>query len=254
MLGEERREYILNLVNRTGSIKAYDIAKTLDVSEITIRRDLIKLSKKGLLRRTYGGAMKNFSVGHEMKFDIQKDKFITEKRKIALAALDMIEENDVVLIEAGTTGYQIAMNLSGKLNLTIVTNSCDIALMASKINPDFKIILCGGVLNTDTHALIGPIADWTFKNIFVDKAFIGISGLDVEKGITAADHIEAQTKKNIINCTKQVIALADHSKIGHISMNFIAPIETIDVFITDGETDNKVIEKLKSLNIEVITK
>ena len=254
MLGEERREYILNLVNRTGSIKALDIARTLDVSEITIRRDLQRLAKKGLVRRTHGGAMNILSVGHEMKFDVQKDRFTTEKKRIALEASSMIEDGDVILIEAGTTGYQIVQNTSNKARLTIITNSCEIASMLAKTNPNYKIILSGGILNIETHALVGPIADWALKNIFVDKAFIGISGIDIKKGITAADQIEAQTKKNIINCAKTVIALADHSKIGHVSMNFIAPVDAVDVFITDSETNGNFIDTLKSMDIEVVIK
>jgi DeoR family fructose operon transcriptional repressor len=254
MLGEERREYILNIVNRTGSIKAFDIARTLDVSEITIRRDLQRLAKKGLVRRTHGGAMNILSVGHEMKFDVQKDRFTAEKKRIALEAASMIEDGDVILIEAGTTGYQIVQNTANKSKLTVITNSCDIASLLANTNPNYKIIISGGILNTETHSLVGPIADWAFENVFVDKAFVGISGIDIEKGITAADQIEARTKKNIINCAKTVIALADHSKIGHVSMNFVAPVDAIDVFITDGESHNNFLETLKSMDIEVIIK
>lgn len=254
MLGEERREYILNIVNKTGSVTAIDIAKTLGLSETTIRRDLNKLSKKGLIRRTHGGAINVLSVGQEMKFDIQKEKFIDEKKKIALAASALIEDGDVILIEAGTTGLQTALNITNKKNLTVVTNSCDIAVMLGKTNPGYTIILSGGILKTDTHSLVGPIAEETFKNICVDKAFIGISGLDLDKGITAADQIEAQTKKNIINCAKKVIAVCDHSKLGHISINFVAPVQKINILITDNEADSEFLQKIKELNIEIITK
>jgi len=254
VLGEERRQYILNLINKTGSIKAIDIAKMLEVSELTIRRDLDKLAKNELLKRTHGGAINILSVGHEMKFDVQKEKYIDEKKRIALAASSLIEEGDVILIEAGTTGYQTALNITNRAKLTIITNSCDIAVLLGKTNPDYKIIVSGGILNADTHALVGPIADFALKTTFVDKAFIGISGIDLEKGITVADPIEAQTKKNIIACAKQVIALADHSKIGHIAMNYVAPVHMINTFITDSEADEEFIEKLKELDIRIIIK
>ena len=254
MLGEERRQFILNLINKTGSIKAIDIAKMLEVSELTIRRDLDKLAKNELLKRTHGGAINILSVGHEMKFDVQKEKYIDEKKRIALAASSLIEEGDVILIEAVTTWYQTALNITNRAKLTIITNSCDIAVLLGKTNPDYKIVLSGGILNTDTRALVGPIADFAFKTTFVDKAFIGISGIDLEKGITAADPIEAQTKKNIIACAKQVIALADHSKIGHIAMNYVAPVHMINTFITDSEADEEFIEKLKELDIRIIIK
>ncbi|MCL4377093.1 MAG: DeoR/GlpR family DNA-binding transcription regulator [Actinobacteria bacterium] len=254
MLGEERREYILNLVNKAGSAAAIDIARALNVSETTIRRDLNKLSKKGLIRRTHGGAINKLSVGQEMKFEVQKEKFIEEKKKIALAAAELIEEGDVILIEAGTTGLQTALNITSRKQLTIVTNSCDIAVLLGKTNPGYSIILSGGILKTDTHSLVGPIAEQTFRHINVDKAFIGISGLDIEKGITAADQIEAKTKMNIIGCAKKVIALCDHSKIGHVSMNFVAPIQKINVLITDSEADREFLEKIKELEIEIIIK
>jgi len=252
MLGEERREYILNIINRAGSISAIDVAKTLKVSETTIRRDLNRLALKGLARRTHGGAIKMVSVGQEMKFDVQKEKNIDEKKRIALAACSLIGDEEVILIEAGTTGYQLALNITSRKNLTVITNSCDIALLLEKTNPDYKIILSGGVLNNDTHSLIGPIADNAFRNIFVDKAFIGISGIDLEKGITAADFIEAQTKKYILNCAKQVIALCDYSKIGHVSMNFVAPVRKINIFISDMEADKEFTEKLQEMEIEVL--
>jgi DeoR family transcriptional regulator, fructose operon transcriptional repressor len=254
MLGEERRQYILNLINKTGSVKAIDIAKTLAVSELTIRRDLDKLAKKESLKRTHGGAVNILSVGYEMKYDVQKEKYIEEKKRIALAASALIEEEDVILIEAGTTGYQTALNITNRTKLTVITNSCDIAILLGKSNPGYKIILSGGMLNIDTHSLVGPIADFAFKTTFVDKAFIGISGIDLEKGITATDPIEAQTKKNIISCAKQVIALADHSKIGHVAMNYVAPISSINVLITDSEADKAYMEKLKEHDMWVIIK
>ena len=254
MLGEERREYILNLINRTGSINAIDIAKTLDISETTIRRDLNKLAKKGLVKRTYGGAINFDSVGYELKFEIQIEKFIDEKKKIALAAAELVEDNDVILIEAGTTGYQTALNIKNKKQLTVVTNSCDIAILLGKNHPHYNIILSGGILSTYTHSLVGPIADWAFNNVNVDKAFIGISGIDIKKGITSVDLAEAQTKKNIISSAKKVIALSDHSKIGHIAMNFVAPIKSIDVFITDSGADKNFLEKIRELGIVPVVK
>lgn len=255
MLGEERRQYIINFVNKTGSISASDIARTLNLSEVTIRRDLNKLAKKGLIKRAHGGAIKinsADSVGHELKFEIQKDKNIEEKKRIALAASLMVDEGDVILIEAGTTGYQTALNITQRKELTIITNSCDIAVMLGKTNPQFKIILSGGVLNTCTQSLTGPIADNTFRSTFVDKAFIGITGIDLNKGITAVDSIEAQTKKYMISSARNIIALCDHSKISNISMNFVAPVKVINTFITDTEADKEFLERLKELEIEVI--
>jgi len=254
LLGEERREYIINLIKRTGSVSAIDIAKTLEVSETTIRRDLNKLAKKKLLRRTHGGAMSIIAVGQEMKFDIQKEKFIQEKKKISVAAAMLVEEGDVIFIEAGTTGLQTVLNITNKKKLTILTNSCDIATLLAKANPHYTIMLSGGILKIETRSLVGPMADNIIKNINVDKAFIGITGIDLEKGITATDQIEAQTKKNIINSAKKVIALCDHSKLGHVSVNFVAPLKKIDILITNNKADQDFLKKIKKLDIEVIIK
>ncbi len=252
MLGEERREYILNQVKRTGSVNAIDIAKTLDISETTIRRDLNRLGNKNLIRRTYGGALAIIPVGSEMKFDIQREKYINEKKRIGLTASRLIEDGDVILLEAGTTGFQTAVNITHIKNLTVLTNSCDIASALIKTNPDFNIILSGGVLKKDTRSLIGPIADLTFSNINVDKAFIGVTGIDLEKGITATDPIEAQTKKKIIKSAKSVIALCDHSKFRHISINFVSHVNKIDILITDSAGDKEFIKKIMNKDIEVM--
>lgn len=252
MLGEERREYILNMIDKTGSISSNEAAKILNVSEATIRRDINKLSKKNLFRKTHGGAIKNINVGYEVKFDEQKEKFIEEKKRIALAASNIIFENDVIMIEAGTTGYQLALNLNRLNNLTIVTNSCDIAVLFEKTKPNFKVLVTGGILNTKTHSLVGPIADYSFSRLNVDKAFIGISGLDIKKGITAVDHIEADTKTNIIESTKKIIALCDYSKLGHISINYVAPAGRIDTLITDSNADKNILNQLRGLGIEIV--
>ncbi|MCG9479918.1 MAG: DeoR/GlpR family DNA-binding transcription regulator [Actinomycetia bacterium] len=254
MLGEERREYILNIINDTGSINAKKIAAKLKVSEATIRRDLNKLSQKNLVKRTYGGAIRTLSVGREMSFNTQKEINIEEKKKIGMAAAQMIEEGDVIIIESGTTGYHTALNIRGNKNLTIITNGCEVASILSKITPDYTIILSGGIFNNETHSLIGPIADNTFTNVNVDKAFIGITGLDIDKGITAVNQIEAATKKNIIKSANQVIALADHSKLGHISVNFVSDISSIDILITDHSANKSLIDQIKKSGITVIQK
>lgn len=253
MLGEERREYILNIINKTGSVNAKELAEMLKVSEATIRRDLNKLSKKNLVKRTYGGAMKTLPVGQEMKFSTQKELYIKEKKKIGLAASQLIEDGDVIIIESGTTGYQTALNIGYNKNITVITNSCNIA-SALSTNPKSSIMISGGILNTETQSLIGPIADTTFTNINADKAFIGITGLDINKGITAVNPIEAVTKKNILKSAKMIIALADHSKLGHISVNFVANISAIDILITDNSADKSFLEEVKKLGITVIQK
>ena len=108
------------------------------------------------------------------------------------------------------------MNITHIKNLTVLTNSCEIASILIKTNPDFNIILSCGLLKADTLSLVGPIADYAFGNINVDKAFTGITGIDINKGITATNQIEAHTKKKIIDSAKKVVALCDHSKFGHI--------------------------------------
>lgn len=252
MLGEERRNYIMNIIAKTGSIKANDIAKTLGLSEITIRRDLEKLDEKGLIKRTHGGAINIYFDGNGRKHGMQKEELTDEKKRIAFSASSLIEEDSVILIEAGITGYYIALNITNKKNLTIITNSCDIAAMLGDTNPDYKIILSGGVLSPLTRSLSGPIADSTFRSTFVDKAFLEIGGIDINKGITAADPIEAQTKRYMINSAKNIIALSDHSKVGRIAMNFVAPVKVINTLITDGETEKEFIDKLQEMEIDSI--
>ena len=252
MLSEERRQYILNLINKTGGAKAADLAKIFKLSEITIRRDLDKLAKKGLLKRIHGGAIGIYSSGYELNFNIDEEEYIEEKKRIGLAASALVEEDDIILLEAGAASYYTAVNIINKKNLTVVTNSCDIAGLISGTNPHFKILLSGGILKPDTRSLIGPAADVTFRSTFVNKAFISIGGIDYYKGITASDLIEAQTKRNIINSAKQVIALFDHSKIERVEMNFVASIKSVNQVITGTESGAGFIDKIREAQIEAI--
>ncbi|MCL5985121.1 MAG: DeoR/GlpR family DNA-binding transcription regulator [Actinobacteria bacterium] len=253
MLAEERREYILELLNKDGSLSVPEIAKMLKISDSTIRRDLNKLARDGQLRRTHGGALRLESVGLELIYDVQKELFVNEKRRIGTRAAKLIEDGDVVLIEAGTTGLELARNIDKNLNLTVITNGPDIAIALRKLGAKINVILTGGILRAETCSLIGPHAERLLEEVHVDKAFIGITGLTVEEGLTMANPLEAHLRKKMISSAKEVIAIGDNSKFGRVSMNFVASIEDLDIVVTDDKLSSDIKRSLEEKGVEVIT-
>lgn len=247
MLSETRRAKILDVVRQQGSAEVVHLSKTLGVCEATIRRDLNSLEKKGLLQRTHGGAIASIQtgVGFEPPYIIQKDKFIKEKQGIGAKALEFISNGDTLILDASTTTLQIARQMQGKNDLTIITNSMDIINeLANKKGT--MVISTGGTLNKRSMSLVGPTAEQFLKEIHADKLFLGISAISFKEGITTPNIQESQTKKAMIQAAREIIGVADSSKFGKINLFNVAPVTVLHKIITDKgiqEKDRKFLEK-----------
>ncbi|HPO82756.1 MAG TPA: DeoR/GlpR family DNA-binding transcription regulator [bacterium] len=251
MIVGERRNRILEILQEKGAIEVTELAKFFNVTGATIRRDLEILERDGLLRRTHGGAVLPVSISYEPLYSSQKRKNLKEKMAIGKMAADLIYDGDTIFIESGTTNFQIAKNIKNRHNLTVVTNSIDIArelLDSSGIH----IILTGGDLRKETVALIGPLAERTLRELRVDKVFLGISAIVPGKGMSTASTMEAQIKRLIIEMGREVIGLADYSKFGKEVFAFVAPTKVLNKLITDSGTSQEYINTLKEEGVEVI--
>lgn len=251
MLAEERREQIQGLLKSYNSLSIKDLANKFSVSASTIRRDLQRLEKKKLLRRTHGGAVSSKLIKKELNFNMKKEVNVEDKKKIAILASDLISNGDTIFIESGSTCIQLCFNLANKRNLTIITNSCDIALAANMANPETKIFLTGGFMKPDTHSLIGHLAESSLQQFKIEKAFIGITAIDIKEGITTVDYTEAYTKRQIINAAKVSIGLADNSKFNKVCLNYVCPVEDVGMIVTDTNTDSALIERIREIGIQV---
>jgi len=182
----------------------------------------------------------------------KEDKFLKEKEAIAKKAVEFINEGDTLLLDSGTTVFHLVKELKRFNKLTVVTNSL---LFAQELQDrkGIDVIIIGGFLRKETLALVGPLAEQSLNKMKVDIAFIGTNGLDLVEGITTPNLVEAETKRKMIQSAKQVILLADHSKLGKVAFAKVAELSEINKLVIDREVSESVINSLKNLGIDVYT-
>lgn len=242
MKPKERQDALLALLGQKGFASVEELCQLLDVSDMTIRRDFADLEKRGLLLRTYGGATLSESAFFEVSFNAKVTQFVEEKRRIGKAAADMVRDRETILIDSGSTTAQMAKHLKNK-RLTVVTNALNIAsdFLDSK---DIEILMCGGMLRKGPMCFVGPQAEEFFENVRCSKVFLGVEGIDSEGVMTVPDLVEAHTKRVLINSAREVIVLADHSKLGRNTLGSISSLTKADSLITGTEADPEILKVL----------
>jgi len=245
---EERKLKIAEYVQEHLRVSVQELCKMFEVSESTVRRDLQELEDANLLKRTHGGAVCLENVNFEPDFLEKEDKFRKEKESIAKKAAEFIQDGDTLVIDSGTTTLYLAKELKKFSNLQVVTNSIILAQELQGIK-GIEVIITGGTVRQNTLAMVGPIAEQSLSMLRVDKAFIATNGLDMVEGLTTPNILEATTKTKMINIAKQVILLADHTKIGKVSFAKFADMSKIDICIVDDKVADDVTEKMKESGI-----
>jgi len=243
MLPTERQNAILDLLAKQGFASVAELGQMLSVSDMTIRRDLAELQKQGVLQRTYGGATVTEAVFFELSLKTKMTRYVGEKEQIGKAAADMVQDGDIVVLDAGSTTTYVARNLKGK-RLTIVTNSLNIA--SELLNcQNVQILIAGGILRQDVLAIIGPQTVAFFEDLRADKLFLGVEGVDVRSGLTVPDVIEAHTKRAMTRSARRTIVVADHSKLGRDTLGSIISLAEADCLVTDSGAPAEIVEQLK---------
>lgn len=250
MFEEERKQRILDYLNKYTRGSVQELSQDTGVSESTIRRDLKELEEAKLLKRTHGGAISLQSVSFEAPYQDKEDRLLDEKLRIARAAVSMIQEGDAILLDAGTTTLQIAKELKGLSNIKVITNSI-MALNELKDNRTIEVSITGGMLRPDTLAFVGPMTEQSLNMVRVDKAFLAINGLDLQEGLTTPNMVEAATKRKMLSIAKQVILVADHSKLGHVYYSKVADLSDIDHLITDSGAPDSFIQKFTQMDLDL---
>ena len=237
MLVDERRRRILEEVRRRGSVSVTTLAQQLDVSGMTIRRDLESPAAEGRLDKVHGGAtLRRGASAEELDFDLTSERHLAEKEEIASAALELIEPGMSVGISAGSTTWTFARRLAGVDDLTIVTNSLRVAEEFRRIDPARIVVLTGGV-RTPSDALVGPVAEQALRTLHCDVVFLGVHGVDVTAGLTTPNLAEAETNRALVASGGDVVVLADHTKFGRVGLTTIVPLSAVDTLITDTYAD-----------------
>lgn len=245
---DTRIEQIMKLLLRNGSSTVEELTSALSSSAPSIRRDLTKLERRGLARRTHGGAtlvepLLYEPFRYDTSFQAREQSYAEEKRRIGLAAAEMIEENETIGLAAGTTTTQIGRSIRHRNNIKVITNAVNIGMELCN-HPGIKTSLTGGTVPwVWSFSLSGQAAINFLNDVYLDKVFLGVVGIDIERGVTTLEPEEALTFRAMIRQAKQVIVVADSSKLGKISAALICPLNQIHVLITDtGASDRAVLE------------
>ena len=255
MLKAERQRRILEALQQNGNVLVSDICEQFNVSEMTIRRDLKDLEHQGLLRRVHGGAITDLGRSYEPAFQLRETKNVEAKQRIARRAAKMVFDGDSIALDTGTTTLEIARALVGTYNLTIVTASLPIAnAVASSfaLENNVRLVLTGGTVRASEHSMVGHIAERTYRELHVDKAFIGIGGIDLKEGLTEYNLEDALVKRTLLASARQRILVADGSKFNRVVFAAVCPLSYLDTIITDRSAPDDALDALREAGIEVI--
>ena len=247
-----RQSRIMELIKRDGLVTVEALSKRLNVSVITIRRDLSLLEEKGVLERTHGGAILTQQIEREFNYS-EKDRINTEqKESIGRAAAALIEDGDTVFVNSGSTTYQVVRFLEGRRDICIITNNAA-AVADFGGEPGVELILTGGVYRHQSNCLIGDFAVRTVNQIVASKIIMGVDGLCLKTGLTSPVYQEAGITRAMMDRTQgPVICVADSSKLGKVTNFVTAPLSKVDILVTDWLFDEELREKLEALDIEII--
>lgn len=247
----ERHKYILESLAKNGFIKVIDIAKELDVTPVTIRKDLKYLEEKKLLYRTHGSASPinplTSDIDVQEKEKLRKD----EKKRIAIEAAKLVEENDSIIIASGSTVHMFAEQIVPTNHLTVVTASLKTALLLNAVN-NIEVIQLGGTVRKNSFSVIGDYTSQFFEQITCSKLFLGVDGIDLEYGITNSNIEEAILNKKMIEASLRTIILADSSKFGRRGFGKICNLDRIDVIITDSGISKSMAQSIEEMGIELM--
>ncbi len=251
-----RLTLILSSLQQSGSVSVEGLSKELNVSLVTIRRDLDALEKQGLLRRTHGGAVSIEPLFYEpfrndRSFQAQVERFAEEKRRIGRAAAALIKDGEIIALTPGTTSTEVIRGLPLHHKITVVTSTVNVAMELSK-RKDLDIFVTGGHLRGDWFSLVGPTAAQSLSHLLIHTLFIGADGIDAQWGVSCYIPEEAELNSTMVKHAQRKIAVLDHSKFGVIAGWRICPTSTLDILITDTGATDEMIAPFEKAQIQVI--
>jgi DeoR/GlpR family transcriptional regulator of sugar metabolism len=252
LFASERRQLILNILEKKKRVTVKDLAKDVNVSEATLRTDLNILEEEGMLTRTHGGAVLNEDFPSKKSFSEREKKNRDSKIIVAQKAMEYVKQKDCILIDASTTALELAKLLrESNLNITVVTNGISSALEL-KENPGINVILVGGMARMGSMALEGLLGTSILNKIHIDTMFTSASGFTIEDGLTDFNVYEVELKKVMVEKANKIVAMIDYSKVGTSSIATFATCEQIDMIITDRSFEDDIHKEVVKQNIEVI--
>lgn len=251
MTTEQRKQKILDMLKEKDSVRVSNLSRILGVSEVTIRSYLEDMEKKGLLSRVHGGAVSSYKPYYSMNLNQRLETNKESKVAIAERVVELIQPNDTVMLNAGTTTLLVFRKLPQNYNLSIVTNSISIALEAAG-NPNFNVILVGGSVNSKYQFSYGSDAIEQIKKYHADKLILSVDGISAEHGFTTYYDKEAAIDVAMIEQSNCRIIAADHSKFGHSAFVKISDAAVADYIVTNDQLSRELTEELNKQGVTIL--
>ena len=252
LYAEERQREILERVKLEGKVSVEELVEALGVSAPTIRADLGALESRRLLRRTHGGAILPETTLYEPPYAERERARQLEKARIGAAAAARVRDHETVILDAGTTTFEIALRLKERVGLTVVTNSLEAAWeLMDAPEGHLEILVIGGTVHPHRRATLGPLASEFLSRLHVDRVFLGVNGVHPDAGYTVVDFDAAQVKRAMIACAREVVVVADSSKMGLAAFATICPLSSAHVLITDAPVEQPLADALANVKILV---
>jgi DeoR family transcriptional regulator, fructose operon transcriptional repressor len=248
---EHRRNYILKHIEDRGSATVVDLAEELDVSAMTIRRDLVELEQEGALRRVHGGAVIARGRSYEPLYPMRAGVMQAEKVRIGRLAAELVADGDSIALDIGTTTLEVARHLQGRRNLTILTPSLHIANLFMG-QPDIRLIVAGGIVRPEEGSLIGDLARHAFQHLYVDRLFLGVACLDAAYGLSEYNWDDALVKRAMIASAKEIVVVADSQKFGKVALVHVADFSQVQKLVTDRAPPTPVLAKLQNAGVSLL--
>ena len=243
-----RRDRLRDLIQNRGFAALGDLAESLEVSESTIRRDLEQLEQSGVARRTHGGVFWTGESDTMQIFRTRRDDQWPSKRAIGETAAQLVEDHDTILLDGGSTTYELARRLVDR-PLQVVTNSLPVAHLLSS-SDSIDLVMIGGCVRGRTAVAIGPLADTMLKNINVRKAFLSVAGV-TERGYFNSDMMLVESEKAMLAAADESIVVADSSKFGRVSLSRLCGLQDVNAVVTDSGLDSQWKEWVKAAGVEL---
>ena len=247
----ERHKRILSQLIKQGRLSVAEIVEQFSVSEATARRDLESLASEGKVQRVHGGAIAAEKAPPELPILERENEQTDEKVRIGRMTAELIADKETIFLGSGTTVLEVAKNLRDRKNLTVITNSLPVLNALAGIK-EIMVISLGGMLRDTELSFIGHITEQALAEVHVDKVVIGTRGISFEHGLTNDYLQETLTDRAILKIGREVIIVADHSKVNRVSTVLLAPLDVMHTFVTDSSSDKKFIQSLKKQNVNVI--
>ena len=247
----ERQRQILSRLAQQGRLSVAEIVEQFSISEATARRDLESLASKGKAQRVHGGVIAVEQAPPELPILDRENEQADEKARIGRAAAGLVADTETVFLGSGTTVLEVARYLRDRKHLTVITNSLPVLNMLAGLK-EITVISLGGMLRESELSFIGHITEQALSEVRVDKVFVGTRGLSLEHGLTNEYLQETLTDRAILKIGREVIIVADHTKVNRVATALLAPLNAMNTLVTDSKADKKFVQALKKQGIQTV--